>query len=376
MTEHRVPGPGSLGDREGDGPDTGPVAIPGVDAPVSERTDMRGVIEQAEDRGCPECGATNPPRDGACPACGSPRVPARDRLEFVLGSCVGVTDRGLRRRRNEDAVGLGRVATPAGEVLVGVVCDGVASARRGDEASLAAVERAVGAVVDSVEREGPHGLDALGALAASAAADAVADLVRDGDANDPPACTYVGAVVRDGSAVVSWVGDSRIYWLASDGTSQLLSVDDSWAEEIAAAGLMTHEEAHADRRAHVLTNWLGHDSPPGPARARRFRPATPGLLMLCSDGLWNHVPDADDLAAVVGSGDVLADARTLVAAALDDGGFDNTTVALLPVVPGTGDGEWSRAREDDTGPILLPGELHDSAAPDPGPRSRGRGHSE
>ena len=376
MTEHRVPEPGSPGAREGDGPDTGPVAIPGADTPVSEQTDMRGLIEQVEDRGCPECGATNPPKDGVCPACGLPRAPARDRLEFVLGSCVGITDRGLRRRRNEDAVGLGRIATPAGEVLVGVVCDGVASARRGDDASLAAVEGAVGAVVESVEREVPHGLDALGALAADAAAEAAADLVRDGDANDPPACTYVGAVVREGSAVVSWVGDSRIYWLASDGTSQLLSVDDSWAEEIAAAGLMTHEEAHADRRAHVLTNWLGYDSPPGPARARRFRPATPGLLMLCSDGLWNHVPDADDLAALVGSGDVLADARALVAAALDDGGYDNATVALLPVVPGTGDGEWNRAREVDTGPILLPGELQDYRASDVDTRTRARGRSD
>ena len=371
MTEHRASGsvPGV-----DDGPATGPIAIP-ADAvagsrrsPAGESTDLRAVIEQDEDRGCSVCGATNPPRDGACPACGSPRAPIRDRVEFVLGDTAGLTDRGLRRRRNEDALALGRVATATGEVLVGIVCDGVASARRGDEASLAAVEAAAAAVLDAAGGDGPAGLDALASLGASAAADAAAALGQDADGNDPPACTYVAAVVREGSAVVSWVGDSRIYWLAPDGTSQLLSTDDSWAEEVAAAGLMDHADAIADRRAHVLTRWLGLDSPGDPARARRFRPAAPGLLLLCSDGLWNHVPDADDLAALVGSGDPLADATALVAAALDDGGYDNATVAVLPVVPGRGDGEWGRTLDPDTGPVLVP------VPPDPAGRVSGPGH--
>lgn len=338
-----------------DGPPTGPVAVPpGARPPAGmdpgERTDMRADVADAEDRGCPSCDATDPPRDGRCPTCGRPLLPPRDHLEFRLDASAAVTDRGLRRRRNEDAVALGRVGTPAGELLIGVVCDGVASARRGDEASLAAVEGAVDAVLGAVTTGTAAALDDLGARSAVGAAEAAAALVRDGDGDDAPACTYVAAVVREGSAVITWLGDSRIYWLAGDGTSQVLSTDDSWAEEVAAAGLLTRDQAHADRRAHVLTRWLGHDSPPGPARARRFRPAAPGFLLLCSDGLWNHVPDADDLAELVGSGDALTDARALVEAALDDGGYDNATVALLPVVPG-GTGEWDRPPEEDTGPL-------------------------
>ena len=354
MTDQRAPASGV-----DDGPPTGPVAVPVGGHPAvegmdpGERTDMRADIAEAEDRGCPSCGATEPPLEGLCSSCGRPWAPPRDHLEFRLDAASGVTDRGLRRRRNEDAVALGRVGTPAGELLVGVVCDGVASARRGDEASLAAVEGAVDAVLGAVATGTAAALDDLGALSAAGAAEAAADLQRDEDGTDPPACTYVGAVVREGSAVITWLGDSRIYWLAADGTSQLLSTDDSWAEEVAAAGLMSREEAHADRRAHVLTRWLGYDSPPGPARARRFRPAGPGVLMLCSDGVWNHVPDADDLAALVGGADALTDARSLVDAALDAGGHDNATVALLPVVPG-GPGEWDRPPEEDTGPLALP----------------------
>ena len=70
-------------------------------------------------------------------------------------------------------------------------------------------------------------LDQLAAGAADAAAEAAAELGRDAPSGDAPACTYVGAVVLRSDAVVSWVGDSRIYWLADDGSSRLLSVDDS-----------------------------------------------------------------------------------------------------------------------------------------------------
>lgn len=408
MTESSAPpsptnGPGGGRDRGGPGHDpsdatfdpatadpddpdpTGgvPVQSVGPAGSAGEHTDLRAVLEatrnQIETADCPECGASvDEAEDVVCGRCGTRRPAVRDHVEFRLGPAAAVTDRGLRRRRNEDACALGRIATGEGEVLVASVCDGVASARRGDEASLAAAEACVAAVLTRItaretQRGGarpaaqaPQSLDELAAAGAGAAADAAADLVRHGDPSDPPATTYTGAVTRGGSAVVSWVGDSRIYWLAGDGTSQLLSTDDSWAEEIAAAGVMSREQAHADRRAHVLTRWLGHDSPEGPARARRFRPAGPGFLLLCSDGIWNHVPDADRLAAVLASGrgdaDVLGDARALVDAALADGGYDNATVALVPLDPADGSGgEWDPRPDgsEDTGPILIPLDVDD-----------------
>ncbi len=181
--------------------------------------------------------------------------------------------------------------------------------------------------------------------------------------------------MRGGDAVVSWIGDSRAYWLAGDGSSRLLSTDDSWAEEIANAGLMSREDAARDRRAHVLTRWLGRDAPSGPAHARRVRLGVPGLLMLCSDGLWNHLPDPDVLArlaapalggATPGAGDdeqhpALAAALALLSAALDDGGHDNTTLAIVPIVPPVDSGRPSvtvdgRGPDERTGPIPLDGE--------------------
>jgi serine/threonine protein phosphatase PrpC len=57
------------------------------------------------------------------------------------------------------------------------------------------------------------------------------------------------------------------------------------------------------------------------------------VLVVCTDGLWNYAESAAELASVVP-----ADARTnplrcaqvLVGVALDGGGHDNVTVAVLP----------------------------------------------
>lgn len=391
--------------------------------PLVERTDLRAELAEGTPPPCRECGDESPAAsDGTCPTCGAPRPALRDHVELVLGDAAAITDRGLRRRRNEDAVELGRRVEGSDgnrvETWVAVVCDGVASARRGDEASLAAVGAAVGAALEtaaapatpptgfpavSAEDTGPvpvvsgsddaaagtsatggragtgvsGELDALATAASAAGATAAADLGLGG--GDSPACTYVAAVVRGGEAVVSWIGDSRAYWLADDGSSRLLSTDDSWAEEIAGAGIMSREEAARDRRAHVLTRWLGRDAPGGPAHARRVRIGVPGLLLLCSDGLWNHLPDPEVLTrlarpALGGTSaaenvdedlpehPALAAAAALIAAALDDGGHDNATLALIPMAPpADAVGRPSvtvdaRGPDERTGPIPLDGE--------------------
>ena len=132
--------------------------------------------------------------------------------------------------------------------------------------------------------------------------------------------------------VVAWVGDSRAYWLSATG-SRLLTTDHSWAEEIVAAGRMDAAVAALDRRAHAITRWLGAGGEPIPDLAA-FTPDGPGVLLLCSDGLWNYLADAAALAAVALPGaftDPLGVAAELTAVALEAGGRDNITVAVLPV---------------------------------------------
>jgi serine/threonine protein phosphatase PrpC len=180
-------------------------------------------------------------------------------------------------------------------------------------------------------------------VAVGAAAAAVDSLGETGD-RDAPSCTLVCARVDypagDGSApviTVGWVGDSRAYWLATPGgaePSELLTTDHSWATVMIESGRLDRETALADRRAHAITRWLGQGGEPEP-EVVSWRPEGPGVLLLCSDGLWNYVAGAAELAAALpppelGASPVLI-ARHLTELALDAGGRDNITVIVIPV---------------------------------------------
>lgn len=231
--------------------------------------------------------------------------------------------------------------TPA---VVVVVADGVASAPHGDTASRVACEVATAAGVAALDAGGDA--EAASDRAVTAAADAVGDLAREldgGPGGGPPACTYVAATVVGDTAVVSWLGDSRAYLLVPGGESQLLTTDDSWATEMIAAGVATPDEAFADRRAHVITRWLAADALDIRAHHLRCELTADSRLLLCSDGVWNHIPAASALADILApeadddsSDGSLADAvrrgsQDLVQAALDDGGTDNATAVLVSV---------------------------------------------
>jgi len=88
------------------------------------------------------------------------------------------------------------------------------------------------------------------------------------------------------------------------------------------------------RGAHTLTRWLGADSDPEPWSESSVQTITadgPGTLLLCSDGLWNYLPDAADIARYCIGADPSAAARALTEYALDAGGQDNITVVIIPI---------------------------------------------
>src|SRR4029077_19175970 len=65
---------------------------------------------------------------------------------------AGVTDRGLRHPRNEDAMALATTETPAGPVAIVVVCDGVSSSPNPEDASLTGAQAAVRMLLSSIRR--------------------------------------------------------------------------------------------------------------------------------------------------------------------------------------------------------------------------------
>jgi serine/threonine protein phosphatase PrpC len=266
-------------------------------------------------------------------------------MEEDLGQVAGVSDRGLRHSRNEDAMHFAVADTDAGPVAVAIVCDGVSSAPRPDEASWTAVNAGITLLAEGAERG--EDSEAISRAAVKAAGRALTGLAGPDGA---PASTYVSAIVSQRQVTVCWLGDSRAYWLAANapapsepndtiditGGSRRVTRDDSLAEEIVAAGLATMDEAMASPQAHVITRWLGADLPDPESHVEQFTPTGPGVLLLCSDGLWNYRPEAAELAAMAMPAALtrpLDAAADLAKFALDSGGLDNITVVIIPFPP-------------------------------------------
>ncbi|MFG1604420.1 protein phosphatase 2C domain-containing protein [Actinoplanes sp. NPDC049265] len=261
---------------------------------------------------CAHCGG-GVGDDGYCESCGMMAERENDHAEHDAGPLgAAVTDRGRRHHRNEDAMFL-----TDGHI---VVCDGVSASARADEASSTAAS-----VAGQSLAAGLSPVDAL-----LKAGEAVSALGTD---HDSPACTIVAASVHGSTVTWAWVGDSRAYWVPAEGPAERLTEDDSWARHAVDLGA-DPETAMLSPQAHAITAWLGADAPAVRPSAVDREFDSPGTLVLCTDGLWNYLPDPADFAdAVRGNLEQgpLAAARALVGLANERGGADNITVALTPV---------------------------------------------
>ncbi|UPZ31169.1 protein phosphatase 2C domain-containing protein [Streptomyces sp. LRE541] len=317
------------------------VEVPTLDAPLTDPRTADLATPAAGLKVCVACRAGQVDRDGYCENCGHAQPRERDHMEQELDAVAAVSDRGLRHHRNEDAFTVSATALPDGSpAVVAIVCDGVSSATRPDEASLAASRAANESMLAALPC-GTHPQQAMhdAILAAAEAVNSLADPATSAHDHQPhvnaPACTLVGAVVTPTLLVVGWVGDSRVYWVPVDRSAPpaRLTEDDSWAAQMVAAGLMNEAEAYADERAHAITGWLGADAYELEPHTASFKPDRPGVVVVCTDGLWNYAEGAEEMAEVVppdAADRPLHSAQVLVGHALDGGGHDNVTVAVLP----------------------------------------------
>ncbi|MFG1931007.1 protein phosphatase 2C domain-containing protein [Mycobacterium sp. NPDC048908] len=285
---------------------------------------------------CKDCG--NDARfDEYCTVCGHRREQP-DRDEASLGPVVLITDRGIEHTKNEDAAAAGILVGGDAErpdAIAVAVCDGVSSSQQAQIAAVAASKAGVDAMLAALSAGMTSRTAMLSGLqAATAAAAAAGD-----DSASAPSCTYTATIVVPTAAgaaqiTVGNVGDSRAYWLPEPpGAPRQLTVDDSLAQELITAGAAPDSFA-VQRGAHTLTRWLGADSEPQPwseSSVQTITAAGPGTVVVCSDGLWNYLPDAADIARFCSGADASVAARALTQFALDGGGQDNITVVVIPI---------------------------------------------
>jgi protein phosphatase len=153
--------------------------------------------------------------------------------------------------------------------------------------------------------------------------------------------TIVAAMFRGSEVALAHAGDSRAY-LVRDGTVFHLTQDHTLVQEMVSRGELDAEESLKHPQAHVLTRCLG--SEPGlRIDMSKFWITTKedpnqgggqgggqDRLALISDGLYSLVSDAE-LGAIVSDLEPQRACVHLVELAKSRGGFDNITIAIVPL---------------------------------------------
>ena len=242
---------------------------------------------------------------------------------------------GLRHETNQDAAALG--IDGSGHHIVLVVADGVSSTEGAEECARVASHTARDYLTATMDQGLPINDDDTVTLFERTFQKTHEAVVS--GSGPIGACTLAAAVATHDRIVVGNIGDTRTYWFPDDGDPVRLSIDDSMAQAQMDLGL-SREEAERGIGAHAITKWIGASATDVAPRVMAYQPQQSGWLLVCSDGLWNHVPDAGDFARLMA--DPVSKAHTddhghaspagvadgLIAYANNCGGHDNITVAL------------------------------------------------
>ncbi len=236
---------------------------------------------------------------------------------------AAVSDVGNERGHNEDCCGSFMESNTC--AVVGVA-DGVSSCEGGEVASQMAIE-----VLLRAYREEAPSMSAGQRLyrAVQQANIEIYDRAVVVPELRGMATTLTAVALERGELTAVHVGDSRLY-LVSAGTITQLTKDHTVAAEKVRFGLMSKEKAltHADRCA--LTRSVGRELIVSRDRTSR-RLVQGDTLILCSDGLYNVLADAE-MARIVAGRDASSACRSLVDAANERGTADNVTAAVVRMI--------------------------------------------
>jgi PPM family protein phosphatase len=235
-------------------------------------------------------------------------------LELTIGAACDI---GKTRTNNQDVVLIERLNE---EWSLVAVADGMGGLSCGDVASKVCVQ----ALRDELLSMPLHRDFAAELL--SSAFFAAHDAVWRASGDERMGTTLVAGLIAGTSAFLANVGDSRAYIL-KPGSAEQVTLDHSLAAERSVAGLMTKAEAADSSYRNILLRSIGttEDRP----EVDTFGPfdLTGLTLLLCSDGLYSLVSDAE-IAQIGHSMPPQEGANALIRLANERGGRDNISVVI------------------------------------------------
>lgn len=296
--------------------------------------------------GCPACGRGN--RAGAkfCQGCGSLLVVSSQqnaetgaamRLRFRIAAR---TDRGQVRANNQDSVYTGTITLPDAAVAqLCIVADGMGGAKAGEHASRIAADVAQTQIArDAAGQRHPDddGWQSILRKAARAANRRVYEESRANEDQKGMGTTLTIALIVGDRLHIASVGDSRAYLLNTQGvtlegaTTAQLTSDHSLVARLVDVGQITPEEARTHPQRNLLYRTIGTD-PSVEVDTRSEHIELGDVVLLCSDGLFNHVRDEEIARIALTQRDVDRACEQLVALANERGGRDNISVVIVRV---------------------------------------------
>lgn len=210
------------------------------------------------------------------------------------------SDQGAVRASNQDSIALIRADFGKNEVLLAVLADGMGGYAGGELASKYCVTELASwfrirfpeilTVCGDSWREYAKGeLEALFQVINHR-------LVELGNVKGgSPGSTLTAVLLAGEQFLVIHIGDSRAYLLAD--TAVQITADHSLVAAEVAKGVLTPEQAKADRRRNILVQCMGISEDLYPDI--KFGEICPGQgLLLCSDGFWHEMTEPDLLSVL------------------------------------------------------------------------------
>ncbi len=267
---------------------------------------------------------------------------------------AGGTDKGLHRLNNEDNYVLchdlrhNNFDIPRGGITASlgdygcllVVADGMGGANAGEVASQIAIDTVrelfspdhICHIAGSSEARERHIKDVISEANARIVDSAAHDETRQGMGT-----TIVVLWMMEQQVQIGWCGDSRCYVFNRQTGLTQLTKDHSLVQELIDKDELTPQEAHDHPLANIITRSLGQASAQSLAETRTYTVCHGDTFLLCSDGLSSVASEERIIDVLTAPADSLGRTRDmLIDAALDSGGYDNVTVALLRVSLGSG----------------------------------------
>lgn len=255
------------------------------------------------------------------------------------------THPGMTGKNNEDRFAVAQFRQSASNpvpVLFSVVCDGIGGHKSGEIAA----DLAVNAIINTVSSS--FGDEPLMTMqrAVQLANEAIYTRAQENEKFRGMGATVAMVWMAGKRLFTTSIGDSRIYLIRKNSIRQV-STDHTWIQEALDHGTITPEQAVNHPNSHVIRRYLGAPVLPVADQRLNLRSldndvqslANQGVelleedsILLCSDGLTDHVKDKEIVGIVQKHPGKNQNAvNELIDLACERGGKDNITIILISI---------------------------------------------